>query len=45
MSLGHLLVVFAALGIGMSVDSPPDYADRKQEPRLTELRQGRGGVA
>ena len=44
MSLGHLLVVFAALGIGMSVDSPPDYADRKQEPRLTELRQGRGDV-
>ena len=45
MSLGHLLGVFAALGMGMSGDNPPVYADRKQEPRLTELRQGRGGVA
>ena len=45
MSLGHLLGVFAALGMGMSGDSPLVYADRMREPRLTELRQGSGGVA
>ena len=49
MTSGHLLRAFAAQGMARSTErmqeSMPIYADRKQEPRLNELRQGRGAVA